>query len=200
MFPDYETIALFEQGRIERPVFLKQVGNDIAKAFIVEASLAKKLKSKSVTEAFMAKVTVARMIARSVTSMIALRIHPVDFVSSTEVPFDVISKMLFFVTNDRQSMNMAFKEYFVERPSHMSNHKDWMRIFRYVQDSWANWLDRFAKLPDTHSALLLSRIPQTKAPKFSWFTLWNRILIMWYRVRDFIGWKVSRKTKTSKTL
>jgi hypothetical protein len=199
MFPDYETIALMEQGRIERTAFFKQVENDIAKAFIVEASLSRRLKSRSVTEVFMAKIVVARMIARSITSLIALRIHPVDFITSEQITFDTISKMLFFVTNDRAAMNMAFKEYFVERPSHMSNHKDWMRTFRYVQDTWANWLERFSKLPETHSVLLLSRIPQT-TPKFTWFRLWNRIILKWYQFRDWIGWKVSRKSSNFKTL
>jgi len=199
MFPDYESIALMEQGRIERSVFYKQVGNEIAKAFIVEASLSRRLKSKSPTEVFMAKVVVARMIARAITSMIAIRIHPVDFITSEAVTFDVISKLLFFVTNDRTSMNMAFREYFVDRPSHMSNHKDWMRTFRYVQDTWSNWLDRFEKLPETHSALLLSRIPQT-TPRFTWFRVWNRVILMWFRFREWIGWKVSRKTSNFKTL
>jgi len=186
MFPNYETIAHFEQGRMSRPVLFKQVEADLTKAFIVEASLAHRLRFSSSTEAFMAKIVVARMIANTLTSLIAVRIHPVEFVGDANVSFEVISKLLFFVTNDRKAMNLAFRDYFVEHPSHMSNHKDWMAPYRYVLDTWSNWLDRFTVLPEKEPNVLLSRIPKTKL-KFSWFRLWLQFRYWFYNRMDIMG-------------
>jgi len=202
MYPDYGAIVLFGQNKLALPALLARVDEGLTEAFSSGKYDALKLRSKGPAQVLDIKIACARKVATQLSSLIACKIQPADAIRLKELSWENLSQLLFFIINDRLVLNMAFKEYFVKRPAHMSNNQNLMPYFTYVSDTWNNWLDRFEALPETQPMLLLARVPPAGTVPFSWSHLGSSVYLWCLGVIDRIlrVWKSLKsnfKTKKS---